>query len=676
MSKALSLSHVGETGLIGPDIRLQSRYSTPSIEDLSKHLQAALEDDSIRTLVLDLGQGAVGGLADVLEFDPVVAAQLLELCNRIEAAPKPVIAALQGRVRGGTAALALACHYRIGTKDVVMDYPEVRVGLIPAGGTTQRLPRLCGAEAAANMLCTGSSRDAQALVQIGVLDRTVETDMSEAATLFAQQTDLKPRPTGQRRDGMADGMRFQAEIAAQKKLAARKKTSHPVLSQIVDCIEASALLPLQAGLSMEQVALEEAVISPTARGLRHALLSEHRAIAGFQARLSQDFTPVTTVALAGLGPETAELAFAFLVADIGVTLVDTNGAALERCLEATGQLLEDMHARAAIDADTYANAVKKLEFSLAMQDLRGAELLLVGADPACPKLSNQMDPSVMIAGFARPIAKRDDPVMMFSPPLATGTLMEVQADETCEAGILTSLFTLGARMARLPLLEASRNGSVLGAMTDAFLHISEGLFAQGVTPYDIDKALKTAGFRQGFFEVLDQQGIDFHTLRRKPDARPATVELLHAASRDGVSVGAGFYRYDGTTTQGNEDAEVLSLLAQMIPDIENAAPDKPKAADIAMIVQAGLANAACRLLSDRVVPRASDIDAIMVHGFDYPRRLGGPMFAAEEMGHLLVRRVLLAQAEASKDDFWQPDPLLEDLIKNGENFADYQQAED
>ncbi len=671
MSKALTLSCVGETGVIGPNIRLQSRYSTPAIEDLGIQVQAALDDDSISAVVLELGQGAVGGLADILEFDPMVADRLLALCSQIEAAPKPVIAALQGRVRGGTAALALACHYRIAAATLVMDFPEVRVGLLPSGGTTQRLPRLCGAEAAAQMLCTASSRDAQALVEIDVVDQLVDSDVIAAAVLFAQQPDLAPRPTGQRRDGLADGMRFQAEIAAQKKLASRKMNSHPVLGQIVDCIEASALLPLQAGLSMEQAALEEALTSPTARGLRHALQAEHRAIAEFQSCLTEEFTPITTVALAGIGAETAALAFAFLIADIGVTLVDTNGAALERSLGATGQLLEEMHARGAIDAETYANAVKKLEFSLEVQDLRGAELLLVGADPARPNVNIRLDPAVMVAGFGRPIAKRNDPVVMLSAPLATGTLIEVQADAACEAPVLTSLFTLGARMARLPVLGQVRNGSVLGAMTDGFMQIAEGLFAQGVTPYDIDKALNSVGFKQGIFAVLDQQGLDFHTLRRQPDTRPATIELLHAASRDGVSVGAGFYRYGGANGQGAEDADVLSLLAQMIPQIDTAAPDRPTDGEIAAIVQAGLANVGCRLLSEGAVSRASDIDAIMVHGLNVPRRLGGPMFAAEEMGHLAVRRVLLARSEATDDEFWRPDPLLEDLIKNGESFADY-----
>ncbi|MEP2784956.1 MAG: enoyl-CoA hydratase-related protein [Pseudoruegeria sp.] len=671
MSKVTTLTQLENAGIIGPAVRLQSRYSLPAIEDVSTAFAQALNMPEISFIVLELGLGGAGNLSDAIETDPGVVARVTELCGHLENSPKPVIATLAGHVRGGAAALALASHYRIASPDAVMDFPAVRIGLVPGMGVTQRLPRLCGAAESANMLITGLSRDAAALANLGIVDLVVDVDLQSAAQNFITTDPVsQPRPTALCREGLSDGVSFHKEISTLRAKAVAQ-LGQPVLSSIVDCIEAAALLPFASGVLFEQTALEDATRSPVARALRHVLKSEHQAVEHIQSQMADSFNGVKRVALYRLGAETAEIASMLLMAGIGVTLWDQNATVLEKVLSHTGDLLEGLHTRGAMDADTYSACVQALEVSLEDKEPADTQVVLLGRTTDIPATVRKSDTLVAV----RLNHVEGESGLMLGAPFSNGSIAEIIAPKDFSPDHLAVLFALSARMTRLPIWTQGQGTGVLGYMTDATLTIAEGLFAMGVTPYAIDAALKEGGFKRGLLETLDDQGISIHKARRQGFCKPGSIELLCAADRFGKPHGAGFYRYEGEGKTPSEDPEVIGLLAQMIPEITADNPGGLTPKDIQEIFLAGLVNIGCHLIRTGQVSSALDLDALMVHGLDYPRINGGPMFAAQEMGHLVVRRILLSMTEATGNLFWEIDPLLDSLIKNGENFADYRAEE-
>ncbi|SLN14253.1 putative enoyl-CoA hydratase [Pseudoruegeria aquimaris] len=626
MSSRVVTQHEGDLAIITPPVRLQSRFCGPTLGDLAAQIEAAERNGAVRRILIELGQGRGGSLADLLETDPAVAEDLGQLCDRVEACAKPVIARLSGRVRAGTGALALACHYRLATPDTQMDFPAARLGLVPAGGVTQRLPRLAGAEVALSLLQTGAAMSAEDLVAAGVVDGLLADVTRDAAlAALADLGEVAPRPTRARRDGLADGVGFQAALRRARAAAATPR--RPSAAAIADCVESAQLLPFEAGCARELTALQDAARTEAARALRHALQAERRA-----AQLPRAFrgeegaqptaTRIGRVAIAAGGREVPALAFAILIAGIEVVLFEERQAPLEEALTATGDLLERLLKAGAIDAETRALCLHNLHVSLGVGDLGAAGLALVpegyGVDEVTALLKALhaglgegailalSDPAQLRAATAWLPAGAAACALQFSLPLETGELVEITPAPGCAPGVLQSVAALVARLARLPVF-VDGSGLVV-RLHRALTEAAGDLVAGGCAPDRLLGALHAWGLSPTGYAVLARG----------------------AVQGEGEELG---------------DEEMVAL------------------------VLAALANAGARAVEEGVAEAAAHVDAVAIHAFGFPRWRGGPMFQADQAGLLGLRKRLKARAERRGAAVWAISPLIEKCILNGEPLA-------
>ncbi|MCT8159930.1 enoyl-CoA hydratase/isomerase family protein [Pseudoruegeria sp. SHC-113] len=634
MSSGVVTQHEGDLAILTPPVRLQSRFCAPTLSDLAQAIEAAERNTAVHAILIELGQGRGGTLADLLETDPKVAADLGQLCDRVEACGKPVIARLSGRVRAGTAALALACHYRLVTKEAQLDFPAARLGLVPAGGVTQRLPRIAGAEVALSLLQTGAAMGAAEMEAAGLSDGLLPDVTRDAALAGVRALgDIAPRPARARREGLADGAAFQAALARGR--ASADSQRRPSALAIADCVESAQLLPFEAGCARELTALQDAADTDAARALRHALQAERRATLLPEAfKPSEGAQPAPTrirrVVMAAGGRDVPALAFAFLIAGVEVVLFEERQAPLEASLTETGALLESLLKAGAIDAETRSLCLHNLNVSLGVGDLGMAGLAYVpegyGADEAAALVSDLH--KALGAGAVLSVAEparlealaaalpEGTPLcaLGFAQPLETGQMVEITPGAGCAPERLQAVVGLVARLARLPVFVDGRAQELVAALHRALTDATGDLIAKGCEPEAVVAALRGWGLT------------------------PAGYALLLAQAPRGAG--------------------------EALPE-----------AEIVALVLAALANAGARLVEAGVVESAAHVDAAALHAFAFPRWKGGPMFQADLTGLLTVRKHLLKRAEVSDAPVWQVAPLLERCIRNGEALARAERGE-
>jgi len=579
---------------------------------------------------------------------------LSDLCDRVEACAKPVVAVLQGDALGGGFELALAAHYRLALEGAYVGLPEVTLGMVPGAGGTQRLPRLAGGAAALDILLTGQPVPAAEAQAMGIIDRAARGAAGAAAIAYAGElleTGAGPRPTRDRRAGLRDAGGYMAAVQHHRGRLAGPDVPAP--GRIVDCVEAALLLPFDAGLAYERAAAEDCAASAPAQALRHAALAERRA-ARIPERAQAAPRPVRHVGLVNAGSDLAVLA---LEAGLPVTLVAPDPGAVA---DGIGRLYEAGVAQGRL-SDAQRNArLAGLTASADPAALAGVDLV-IAAWPPDRAVTDRLAPGTVLAltGSTGDVETGYDPACVAGLYLPTGArLAEVLVGAESSARTVATLFealgTLGMTAVR------SMGVRVGPAVNAAMLRAAADMLAQGGSPYRIDAALRGFGFELGPYERLDRDGMV---------ARAGALgQALEERGWTGRAAGRGFYRYDREAEPRAEDPKVLALLD--VHQSESGRPQRSFTADeIVQRIMAAAANAGARLVAAGRVLRPSDIDAAMILGQGFPRWHGGPMMTADQTGLLTVKRTLDILSEEDPE-FWAPAPLFADLIKNGRRFAD------
>lgn len=597
-------------------------------------------DPSITAVVLrGAGKLFVGG-ADLAEFDrPPEEPTLPEVIRRIEAAGKPWVAAIHGPALGGGLELALGCHHRVALPGATLGLPEVTLGFIPGAGGTQRLPRLVGIEAAIPVIAERDMLDSARALRMGLLDRIIEGDLTEGAVAFAAAlTDCVP-PASQR--PLADpGAEFwdraEARIGKAAKGAAAPLAALRAVRQGVE-------QGISEGLRHERETFLALKASEESAALRYLFRAERAALRPAELR---GVAPreIGLVGVVGGGTMGSGIAAAFRNAGLCVVMSERDATALEKGLGTVRALFEAAERRGLITAGEAEARMAGVTGCVGLEGLADCDLVveavfedlavkravfadlgrLCRADAILATNTSYIDPRGIVAGSV----SGDRVVgMHFFSPAQIMKLVEIIPLPETSATVLATVFDLARRLGKVPVRSGICEGFIGNRILRRYRAEAEALLREGVPFADIDAAMRGFGYAMGPFEMQDMAGLDISFLNREAarargeDVPEAPGDLLVRAGRKGIKTGAGWYDYapgDRSPRHSTEAARIIAALARA---------DRPVAAEVIVERLTGaLAAEGAAILAEGIAASPADIDLVQVHGYGFPRAMGGPMF--------------------------------------------------
>jgi 3-hydroxyacyl-CoA dehydrogenase len=653
-------------------------------------LTQAQHESEIAAIVLTGAGRAFTGGADITEFDKApMTPRIADVIALADAMQKPVIAALHGTTVGGGVEIALACHFRIAAPGTRLGLPEIKLGLIPGAGGTQRLPRLVGMERAMAMILSGAAVAEQEALAIGLIDEIVTGDLGAGAVAFARRIIAEKRAFTRVRDRedrlaplRADPKTFDEMAAAYLKRA--RGLQAPAAA--IEALRWTLRLPIDEALEREYATFAELRAGEQSKAQRHIFFAEREAakVPGLAAQVRP--RQIESAAIIGAGTMGGGIAMCFANAGIPVTIVEASAAALTRGLDAiagnyrasaarNGLSPAQLDARiASINGATDITAVGKADIIVeavfedmeVKKDVFGKLDRLAKADAVLATNTSYLD----IDAIARAVTRPQSVVgMHFFSPANVMRLLEVVRGEQTAPDILATAVALGRRIGKVPVVVGVCHGFVGNRMLRVRSTEAERLLLEGALPQDVDGALVKFGFPMGPFAMGDLAGLDISwRMRKAQGARAEVADQLCEAGRFGQKTHNGFFLYSegSRTPQPDPDVERLIIATSARLGVARRPIDE---AEIVERLIFPMINEGARILEEGVARRSGDIDVIWVHGYGFPTWRGGPMFYADAVGLPRIRDRLAALARDTGETRYAPAPLLARLATAGGGFA-------
>ncbi len=691
MTEAVSFTQHGEIALAVIDHPPVNALAHAVRLGLMAALERTAANPQIRALVIrGAGKNFSAG-ADVREFGlPFEPPQLGEVIERTEALTKPVFAALHGNALGGGLELALACHFRVALSGTRLGLPEVKLGIIPGGGGTQRLPRLIGARAALSVIAEGRDLQAAEAQRLGLVDLCVEADLESAALELAREVVRTGRPM--RRTGAIVPVLDEPQVFDEfVKSVNRRQRGFLAPLEAVKAVRMAYELPFTAGLARELQMCLVLLDGAQSRAQRHAFAAEREI-----ARIP-DLSPRTAVrdiqsaAIVGAGVMGRGIAMCLANAGIAVRLIARTAAAAEQAHGGIAKLYGTQVGRGALTAEQAAQRQGLISAGAALSELRSADLIieaitedLAAKEEQFARLGRQCRPGAILASntsfldlevLARAAGRPADVAgLHFFNPAPAMRLLEVARTGATAPEVTATLLALGRRLGKIPVLVGAAEGFVANRMLARRSREALFLLEEGALPQQVDRVLTDFGFPLGPFAVADLGGLDVVLATRRarfaqltPRERAADLlEQLNALKRFGQKSGAGWYRYD-VERRAQPDAAVQELITRHAAArgiVRRAITDE----EILERCLYAMINEGARLLGEGVVPRPHEIDVIWVNGFGFPAYRGGPMYYADQLGLPSVLSAIERYRERVGADYFTPAPLIEKLVREGRGF--------
>jgi 3-hydroxyacyl-CoA dehydrogenase len=658
------------------------------------------EDDAVVKAIVITGAGkAFSGGADIKEFgSPKALAEpnLLSLISRVEGASKPVVAAIHTVCMGGGLELSLGCHYRVVSPGAQIALPEVKLGIVPGAGGTQRLPRAIGVEAALNMIVSGEPVKSELLAQIPgqkLFDRVIEGDLLEGALAFANEI-AAVRPLPMVRDIKCRHPEGDAYFGFARNTVKAMAKNFPAPARCVDCVEQATKAKFEDGLKYEREAFAALMLTPESKALRHAFFAERAAskIPGIPEDTA--VRDIKSVAIIGAGTMGGGIAMNFLNAGIPVQMLEMKQEALDKGLGIIRKNYEAQVKKGKLKEDKYAERMALLSTTLAYADLGQADLVIeavfeeIGVKQAVfEQLDAVMKPGAILASNTSTLdldkiasfTKRPQDVigMHFFSPANVMRLLEVVRGGKTADDVLVTVMKLGKKIKKTCVVSGVCDGFIGNRMIEQYSRQAGFLLEEGCTPQQVDKAVEKFGFAMGPFRMGDLAGNDigWAIRKRRYVEKPAlryskTADLLCELGRYGQKTGAGWYDY----VQGKRDAIPSELVNDMLGKHRaelNITPRKISDDEIVHRLVYSLVNEGARIVEEGIALRASDIDMVYLTGYGFPLWRGGPMNYADTVGLWNVVQAMKKFSKNPADDqaFWQPAPLLAKLAAEGKSFS-------
>ena len=653
-------------------------------------IEKARDSDAVKAVMLIGTARAFSAGADISEFGtPRQLPSLIDVVALLDAMVKPVIAAISGLALGGGFELALGCHYRVAAPGSRVGLPEVKLGLLPGAGGTQRLPRLVGAEAAAQIIVSGDPVPAAKALAMGALDAVLEGDFRAAALDFTREVMKaggKPPRVRDRDDKLAAAKADPSVIDRAVAKQLQRLRGLPAPKACVDAVRAAVTMPFEEGQKKELALFMELLGSPESKAQRHVFFAEREAAKLPDMPADTKEKPIARAVVIGAGTMGGGIAMCFANAGIPVRVIETEQAALTRGLDRV--------------AENYRIAISRGSLSQAEMDKRMAQIsgtidfgAVAEGDLVIEAVFEEMDlkrrvfaeidrlakqgallasnTSTLDINEIAAATKRPEDVLgmhFFSPANVMRLLEIVRARKTSYAALATAL-GIGRRIGKVTSVVGVCDGFVGNRMLARRTTQAEMLLLEGALPWDVDAAVLAFGFPMGPFAMGDLAGLDVGWRIRK--ARGVTAEIsdtLCEAGRFGQKTGAGYYRYEKGSRTPMPDPEVEKII--LAASEKRGITRRPiGAAEITERMIYPMINEGARILEERMAMRASDIDIIWIYGYGWPVWRGGPMFYADQVGLPQIRDRLAQYAATSPDKTLKPAPLLEKLAASGQGFA-------
>lgn len=664
-------------------------------------LARANADAAVKAIVVTGAGGAFSGGADIKEFGTDKAMQepnLHSVIRAVEGSAKPVVAAIHTVCMGGGLELALGCHYRIAAPGCSMALPEVKLGLLPGAGGTQRLPRVVGVEAALNMIVSGEPVKSELIGGMPgqkLFDKMAASaeSLAEEALAFARSVaDARPLPLV--RNLPAKHPQGDAYFQFARNMVKGMAKNFPAPLKCVDAVEAATKRKFEDGLAYERELFVNLMWTPESRALRHLFLAERAASKIPDVPSDTPKREIRKVGVIGAGTMGGGISMNFLNAGIPVTILETKQEALDRGLATIRKNYEAQVAKGKLKQDKYEQRMALLTSTLSYDDLKDVDLVIEAVfeemgvkETVFKKLDEVAKPGAILASNTSTLdvdqiaafTKRPQDVvgMHFFSPANVMKLLEVVRGKETAKDVLATVMALAKKIKKTAVVSGVCDGFIGNRMIERYSQQAGFLLDEGATPQQVDKAIEKFGFAMGPFRMGDLAGNDIGWAIRKrraverPDMKYSrTADKLCELGRYGQKTGAGWYDYK----PGKRDAIPSDLVNKMIEDHRKELGITPRKISDEEIVQRlvyALVNEGAKILEEGIASKSGDIDMVYLTGYGFPIHRGGPMHYASEVGLFNVAQSMQRFAQNPLDDAaaWEPAPLLSRLAAEGKAFA-------
>jgi len=690
ITKSVDLDRRGRVAVI--------TVNNPPVNALSQHVRQGLHE-GVKLAVADAAAGAIVIVcagrtfiagADITEFGkPPAAPGLHEVLDLIEGGPKPVVAAIHGTALGGGLEVTLACHYRVGVKDARFGLPEVKLGLLPGAGGTQRLPRVVGVEKGLSMMVSGDPIRADEALKAGLIDEIVDGDLAAAGVAFAERVLNEKRPLKKIRDldDKIAAVRGKPEVFASfRKSVARQTRGFRAPENIIKAVEAAVSLPFAEGLKRERELFAELMASPESKAQRYFFFAEREAAKIPDVPADTPAKDVKKAAVIGAGTMGGGIAMNFANAGIPVTVVEMNQENLDRGL---GIVRKNYEATASRGRLTAADVEKRMGLITGTTDwnaVRDADMIIEAVFEEMPikkevfaKLDGIAKADAVLATNTSTLdvdeiasaTRRPESVIgthFFSPANVMRLLENVRGKKSSKTTVATAM-AIGRRIAKVPVLVGVCYGFVGNRMLHQRGQQAEKLILEGALPHQVDKVLTDFGFPMGPFAMGDLAGLDVGwRIRKGRGTKSPVADRICELGRFGQKTGSGYFKYEKGDRTPIPDPDVEKIIVDVATE-QGITRRHITDEEILQRLLYPMVNEGAKILDEKIAIRASDIDVIWVYGYGWPVYRGGPMFWADQIGLRALRDKMLEFQKASGDTFWAPAPLLNRLADEGKGFT-------
>ncbi|MCI0705313.1 MAG: 3-hydroxyacyl-CoA dehydrogenase NAD-binding domain-containing protein [Planctomycetia bacterium] len=700
MSELVTTSREGDIGIITINNPPVNALSPSVAEGILSAVQKLVADATIKGIILIGGGRTFIAGADIKEFGKLTSGQkafdtgLDPLLNALEDSPKPVICAIHGTALGGGLETAMACHYRVAVASAQVGQPEVKLGLIPGAGGTQRLPRLAGIAKALEMCAGGESIGAADALACGIIDEIVKGELLPGAVEFARAMIALGGPPCRTRDlndKLGDPATNAPVFAMARDVAKRKARGLMAPFKAIEAVEAATTLPFAEGCKRERDIFRECLFSDQSKALIHVFFAE-REVAKIPG-ITKDTPriPIRCAAIVGAGTMGGGIAMTYANAGIPVLLKEIDQPALDRGLATIRKNYANTVRKGKLTQQQMDERLARIEPTLSFERFKEADIVVEAVfegmalkKQVFAELDKVTRPDAILASNTSTLnideiasaTSRPQQVIghHFFSPANVMKLLEIVRGKQSSPSVIATSMELAKKLSKVGVLVGNCRAFVGNRMFDPYVREAQFLVEEGAKIEEVDSALTGFGMAMGPLAVLDLAGLDVGWRIRKEHRdthagrKPFLAEdRLCEAGNFGQKTGAGWYRYEGGGRSPNPDAERFSEEAARENKITRRSI--PPEEIVEQTVYA-LINEGARILEEGIALRAGDIDIVYVYGYGFPAGRGGPMWYADTVG---LKKVYdrICQFEQQHGKFWSPAPLLKELATSGKTFASW-----
>jgi 3-hydroxyacyl-CoA dehydrogenase len=658
-------------------------------------VKRALADNGVTAIVL-IGAGkAFSGGADIKEFNsPLVLAEpsLFSVIDAVENSSKPVIAAIHAVCMGGGLELALACHYRIAAPETQIALPEVKLGLLPGAGGTQRLPRVIGLELALNMIVSGAPVTAEKLAGTALFDEVIKPGddlLAQALALAARVASVPALPKV--RDRRVDYPQHEAFLQFSRNSVAAKSGPFPAPLKCVDAVAASVTMTFDDGIAFEREQFMHLIQTNESKALRHAFFSERLTTKIPDIAADTPTRAIKHAAVIGAGTMGGGIAMNFVNAGIPVILLETRPEALAKGLATIRKNYENTMKKGKLTQQQFDQRLALIKGTLSYDDIADADIVVEAVfeemnvkEGVFKQLDAVMKPGAILASNTSTLdldriasfTKRPEDVIgtHFFSPANVMKLLEIVRGEKTGKDVLDKALAISKKMKKIGVVSGVCDGFIGNRMIEQYSRQAGFLLEEGCLPEQVDKAAEKFGFAMGPFRMGDLAGNDIGWFIRKrrylesPDiSYSKSADLLCEMGRHGQKTGAGWYDYKAGDRTPYPSELVNAMIVAHSAEITLPRREISDQEIVERLVYA-LVNEGAHILEEGIAMRASDIDMVYLAGYGFPLHRGGPMFYADSVGLSKVRAAIEKYAQGHHGEAWVAAPLLLKLAAEGKTF--------